>query len=145
MKNLIIIIILLFIEISINSQMIKFAGINMQEDKLQHFSVGFIEGNVINISIYKLLSLTKLDPELSKMFSTAFAIFLTGITGHTKERYDKKNGGIYNKEDFKATLYGGIIGSFTVRLFLWNSIPENHLPEDAIIYSLDNTIFIRRK
>jgi len=139
MKKLIII--LFLFSFGLQAQTIRFAGIEMHEDKLNHFAAGYGIGLMSNIATYKLISLTKLDPELSKMFSFAIGSSLGILAGHLKEKHDEKNGKVYSKDDFNTTLYGALSGSFSMRLLLWNSIPENHLPKGEIIYDLENEIF----
>ena len=136
MKKLITI--LFLVTFSLQAQdSIRFAGINTTTDKLDHAAVGYALGITTNIVSYKLLSLTRLDPELSKLFSFAFGAAVPILAGHLKERYDEKNGGQYSKEDFNVTAVAGLCGSFTMRIMLWNSIPRSHVPEEETIYDSD--------
>lgn len=129
MKNLIIILFL----IPFWANCVITAQIDFSEpDKQAHLAVGFISSGIINIECYQLIKDTDLKPFWSKAIS--FGVGAGGgiLLGHLKEKYDQKHGGVYNKKDFKATLIGAISGSFTVRLLLWNNIPESHVPIEDI-------------
>ncbi len=147
MKKLITIISVLFLfAFSLQAQdSIRFMGINTTTDKLDHAFVGYALGLTANLGSYKLLGLTKLDPELSKMFSFAIGAAVPILAGHIKETYDKKQGRVYSREDFNVTAVAGLFGSFTMRLLLWNSIPVSHVFEGEIIWDLESEIFINNK
>ena len=111
MKRLLLILIT-FISLSIKSQEIYILG--FKEDKVKHFTCGYMIGFTSNCIAYEI---TK-----NKTIGLVSGIAFSTLAGHLKENYDRNNGKIYNKSDFNATLCGGISGSFTIRLVLWNSV-----------------------
>jgi hypothetical protein len=84
------------------------------EDKINHFSCGYIiglSGNCIGYEISK-----------NKTIGLLSGIILSSTAGILKENYDRNNGGKFNNQDLKSTVIGGLSGSLTIRIILWNSI-----------------------
>jgi hypothetical protein len=124
MKNLLIAFILL-ISFSAFSQVEK-KILGFPEDKVNHFTVGYMSGFVSNAVTYKILSEhTKLNLFACKFISTSVGVGSGFLLGHLKEKYDSNHGGFYNKKDLKATGYGSIAGSFTITIIIWRMKPEN--------------------
>ena len=125
MKKLLTTIIIILLTLNLNAQ--------IQDDKINHFSVGYLIGAVSNIQTYELLSMTNINPKTSKVISFGVGVGMGLLAGHLKEKYDSNHEGVYNKQDLKATTVGSLSGSLTVRLILWNSVPRKSLPKDVYI------------
>ncbi len=87
---------------------------SQKQDNLNHFGAGFMIGSIGNCVGYEIFQ--------NKTAGLITGIVLSSTAGYLKEKYDEKNGKIFNKSDFTSTVYGGITGSVTIRFVLWNSI-----------------------
>ena len=130
MKNIIIILLLSLLPFSLAAQKVDFN----QQDKQVHFAAGFFISSVANIETYNIIKDSNLKPWQSKAISFVSGVTFGTLAGHAKERFDEKNNKVYSKNDFRATLYGALCGSFTIRLVLWNSIPESKVLDNEIIF-----------
>jgi len=104
-----------------------------QQDKVAHFSCGYLISSYTNIQTYELLSFTQMNTKTAKAVSLITGVGMGVLAGHLKETYDRRHGGTYNMADLRATIYGSIAGSITIRLILWNSFPRSKLPDDVFI------------
>ena len=104
----------------------------IEQDKINHFSCGFLIAGISNAETYNLLKDTNLKPWQSKTIALIVGSGIGILAGHAKEKYDENNEGIYNRKDFDATAYGAVFGSISVRLVVWNSIPESHVPIEEL-------------
>lgn len=111
MRNIILTSLFILFSTNIFSQENYYFGI--KEDKFKHLSCGYGIGFAANCIGY----------EISKNKTVGFisGIALSTLAGHLKEVNDRHNGKIYSKSDLKATILGGIVGSVTIRIGLWNS------------------------
>lgn len=134
MKKLIII--LLLMPICLNAQ--------IKQDKINHFSAGFLISGIGNITTYELIQNTDIKPFWTKAISFTVGAGLGVLAGHAKEKYDLRNGGYYSKMDLESTMYGSLTGSFTIRLVLWNSIPKSHVPIKDI-FDIENDELLSKK
>lgn len=104
------------------------AGAQIAEDKIHHFSCGAMIAGVANITTYDLIKDTRLKPSYSKIVAMAVGLGIGMLAGHAKEIYDEKQGRYYSHSDYKATGYGALFGTVSVRLVIWNSVPKSHVP-----------------
>jgi len=112
MRKLIILFILS--SIIVKSQDLQKIGINLDNDKINHFSAGYIIAISSNCIAYEISK--------NKTVGLISGIAFSTLAGYLKENYDKNNNNNFSNSDFLATIYGGLAGTFTVRLILWNSI-----------------------
>lgn len=112
--------------------MFSFCLTAQEQDETAHYSCGFLVGGIANIETYNLIKNTNLKPWQSKAIAFIVGTGAGILAGHLKEQYDSNNEGFYNRKDFKATMWGAVSGSVTIRLVLWNSIPESHVPVEDL-------------
>jgi len=84
----------------VGCQVLKIVNLEFKEDKINHFSCGYIIGYGGNLIGYKI---TK-----NKTIGLISGVILSSLAGHLKEKYDSENEGIYNKKDLLNTSLGGI-------------------------------------
>lgn len=70
-------------------------------DKLLHILAGII----IALLVLKVMSFLPTMPMIARIVSFAAVI----VAGVIREVYNKKNGGIFDKYDLYATIFGGLI------------------------------------
>lgn len=134
MKKLILIILFMF-SFWANAQNGLIWGVDFNEqDKQDHAYYGYVSGFVVNWSTYALLEDTELKPIWAKLISFGVGTVAGATIGHLKEKWDRKQGKIYNVKDLKATFIGGVAGSGTLSLVFYIFLPNRKLPEGTIIY-----------
>jgi len=113
----------------------------IQQDKLNHLSVGYIVGFAGNGGTYLLLSEgTNWNINTCKVISSIAGFGLSVLAGHLKESNDK----FYNKKDLNYTALGGLIGILSVSFIIGKSIPKNRIPKKDI-FDMKNDPLISEK
>ena len=92
----------------------------IEEDKVNHFTAGYMIGFVTTAVTWKFTE--------RKWIAVVSGIAVSSLAGHLKESYDMKHGGFYNNKDLKATVIGGLSGTITIRLLLINIVPKRKVP-----------------
>ena len=113
----------------------------IQQDKLNHLSVGYIVGFAGNGGTYLLLSEgTNWNINSCKAISSIAGFGLSILAGHLKESNDN----FYNKKDFNYTALGGLIGTLSVSFIIGKSKPLNRIPINDV-FEIKNDPLISEK
>jgi len=114
----------------------------MDYDKFNHVYVGALIGLTANGLVSDFVpAITNKEydpdgmieiPSKYKLIGMISGVCIGTLAGHLKEKYDVRQGGIYNRQDLKATMLGALIGSVSFRIILGNSISRHQVPKQYL-------------
>ena len=109
------------------------AQFKIAPDKQNHLAAGFMIAGTSNALTWKFTE--------RKVLAFGVGIGMSALAGHLKENYDLKHNSIYDNQDLKYTVIGGLIGSSIVSILTLKMIPKRKLPmEYHYLYDDENTM-----
>ena len=75
--------------------------VTIPHDKLLHIMAGFI----IAMSVLRIIAFT----DISGFLARAIALLVVIVAGILREIYNKNHGGVFDKKDLFATIFGGLV------------------------------------